>query len=293
MINRRNFLRTASAFAAGSMLLPASLSAKGINPYDIGLQLYTLRTSLERDFSGTLAQLARIGYRQVELYGYDDGKYFGLTVKEVKELLFKYRLRAPSGHYAYGLDEKQIVGSIRNNWEQAIEDARSLGHKYMVLAYLTDKERERLDQYKTLAEWLNMAGQQCQHAGIQLCYHNHDFEFQPLEGELPYDILLSNTEPSLVKMELDLYWITKAGKDPLAYFEAHPGRFPLWHVKDMTAPPANDFAEVGSGIIDFPALFAQQNKAGLKQFFVEQDQSKRNPFASIQMSYEYLSQMKY
>jgi hypothetical protein len=110
MINRRNFLRTASAFAAGSMLLPASLSAKGINPYDIGLQLYTLRTSLERDFSGTLAQLARIGYRQVELYGYDDGKYFGLTVKEVKELLFKYRLRAPSGHYAYGLDREADRG---------------------------------------------------------------------------------------------------------------------------------------------------------------------------------------
>ena len=287
-LKRRTFLRNSALLSAG-LLLPYSLLEARNAPYDIGIQLYTVRQSLERDFAGTLSRLASMGFRQVELYGYQDGSYFGLTVKEVKRLLRRFNMRAPSGHYAYGLDpDKDFNGTIRNGWEQAIDDAVKMGHQFMVLAYLTEAERSKLDRYKRLAEWLNMAGQQCKAAGIQLCYHNHDFEFQELEGELPYDVLLERTEVDLLKMELDMYWITKAGYDPLVYFDKHPGRFPLWHVKDMEKSPERFFAEVGQGSIDFPAIFAQKKKAGLQRFFIEQDESRRNIFDSVQMSREYL-----
>ena len=292
MISRRKFLRTSSLATAGLALPSSKLFSRTPAPYDIGLQIFSLEKHLQKDFVGTLARVASLGYRQVELYDYKDGGYFGLTAKEVKNLLIRFRLRAPSGHYKYGLFE-QYQGTVRNGWEKAIEDAKMMGHKYMVIGWLHPTERDRLDKYKKLAEWLNMAGQQCEAAGIQLCYHNHDFEFWELEGEIPYDVLLERTEFSLMKMEMDMYWVTKAGYDPLAYFEKHPGRFPLWHVKDMEKPPETSFTEVGNGRIDFPAIFAQRKLAGMEQFFVEQDKSKGNMFDSIQTSREYLMQMKY
>lgn len=292
MISRRKFLRNTSLLSAAAILPTSLLQARTPAPYDIGLQLYTVRETLEKDFANTIARVALLGYRQVELYDYKDGGYFGLTAAEVKNLLIRFRLRAPSGHYKYGLFEDH-QGTVRNGWEKAIEDAKMMGHQYMTIGWLHPAERDKIDRYKQLAEWLNMAGQQCEAAGIQLCYHNHDFEFQQLDGELPYDVLLERTEPSLLKMEMDMYWVTKAGFNPLAYFEKHPGRFPLWHVKDMEKPPETSFTEVGNGRIDFASIFAAKKQAGLKQFFVEQDTSKQNMFDSIKISREYLMQMKY
>lgn len=292
MISRRKFLRTSSLLAAGSFLPYSLLQARTVSPYDIGLQLYTVREALEADFANTVARIALLGYRQVELYGYKDGNYFGLKAEEVKNLLIRFRLRAPSGHYDYGLFEDH-QGTIRNGWEKAIEDAKKMGHQYMVLGNLQPQERDKIDRYKQLAEWLNMAGQQCEAAGIQLCYHNHDYEFKEMNGELPYDVILERTEPSLVKMEMDMYWVTKSGFNPISYFEKHPGRFPLWHVKDMQKPPQTGFTEVGNGRIDFASIFAQKRQAGLQQFFVEQDFSDKNMFDSIKLSRENLMQMKF
>ncbi len=292
MTSRRKFLRDTSLLSAAMLLPQIPAWARKLAPYDIGLQLYTVRNMLEKDVSGTLARVASLGYRQVELYGYMNGGYFGLAAKEIKSILIRNNLRAPSGHYKYGLID-DFQGTIRNGWEKAIEDAKMMGHEYMTIGWLHPEERNSIDRYKKLSEWLNMAGQQCQAAGIQLCYHNHDFEFQELEGALPYDILLENTEPGLLKMELDMYWIVKAGYDPLAYFDKHPGRFPLWHIKDMEKSPERFFAEVGYGSIDFASIFAQKKKAGMKRYFVEQDESRRNMFESIQMSREYLLKMEF
>ena len=157
----------------------------------------------------------------------------------------------------------------------------------MVCAYLSADERKGIDDYKYAADQLNIAGERCKKAGIQLCYHNHDFEFIKEGDVLPYDILLA-TDENLVKMEVDLYWITKAGHDPVALFEQHPGRFPLWHVKDMDNTEKKDFTEVGSGIIDFKKIFKQSKKAGMKYFFVEQDKCPGSPFDSITKSIAYI-----
>ncbi|RZK29257.1 MAG: sugar phosphate isomerase/epimerase, partial [Hymenobacter sp.] len=177
---------------------------------------------------------------------------------------------------------------ILHGWDKAVDDAAQIGVKYMVCAYLFDTERGNLDHYKQIADHLNKAGERCKKAGIQLCYHNHDFEFAAQSGKLPYDVLLSQTDKNLVKMELDIYWATKAGHDPVALFKANPGRFPLWHVKDMDKTDKHDFTEVGNGSIDFKRIFAQAKLAGMQYFFVEQDKTPGDPFSSIQQSISYI-----
>ncbi len=172
-----------------------------------------------------------------------------------------------------------------HDWDRAVDDAAAVGVKYMVCAYLSAEERGGLDHYKQLADQFNTAGEKCKKSGMQFCYHNHDFEFEEKDGQLPYNILLNNTNKDLVKMELDLYWATKAKHDPIELFNAHPGRFPLWHVKDMDNTPKQAFTEVGNGVIDFKKIFEQANKAGLKYFFVEQDITPGSPFDSITKKY--------
>ena len=174
-----------------------------------------------------------------------------------------------------------------NDWDKAVDDAAEVGIKYMVCAYLSEEERGDLDQYKKVADQLNIAGERCKKSGIQLCYHNHDFEFKKQGDQYPYDVLLSS-DKNLVKMELDLYWVTKAGQDPIALFKKHPGRFPLWHVKDMDNTPEQAFAEVGSGTIDFKEIFKHKKEAGMKCFFVEQDKCPGDPFDSITKSIKYI-----
>ncbi len=160
-----------------------------------------------------------------------------------------------------------------------------VGQEYAALGYLREEERRSMDDYKRVADLLNSAGEKAKKKGIQLCYHNHDFEFQELEGQLPMYYLLDNTDPELVKMELDLYWITKAKYDIKDFFNKYNGRIPLWHVKDMDA--SGDFTEVGSGSVDFETAFANKEVAGMKHFFVEQDQSN-NPIKSIKKSFDYV-----
>jgi sugar phosphate isomerase/epimerase len=175
-----------------------------------------------------------------------------------------------------------------SEWQKAVDDAATVGIKYMVCAFLSPAERGGLDHYKYVAEQLNKAGETCRKSGIQLCYHNHDFEFIAQDEKLPFDILLNNTDKSLLKLELDLYWVSKAGHDPIALFSRHPGRFPLWHVKDMDNTPKKAFTEVGNGVINFRKIFTQANKAGLQYFFVEQDSTPGSPFDSITKSMQYI-----
>jgi sugar phosphate isomerase/epimerase len=183
---------------------------------------------------------------------------------------------------------QQQKGTMLNDWKRAVDDAATVGIKYMVCAYLSDAERGGLDHYEYVAEQLNKAGEICRKSGIQLCYHNHDFEFVPQEGKLPFDVLLNNTDKGLLKLELDLYWVAKAGHDPIALFNKHPGRFPLWHVKDMDKTAKKAFTEVGNGVINFKKIFSQADKAGLKYFFVEQDITPGSPFDSITQSIRYI-----
>ena len=284
MTSRRNFLTSAALLSAGLLISPSLLA---YNKKYIGLQLYTVREAMAKDPAGTLAQLAKMGYNSVEGATYTGTqKFYGLTPQAFAALLKQNGLVMPSSHYRLGEEPTNgapTLGTMLHEWDRAVDDAAAAGVKYMVCAYLSEPERGNLDHYKYIADQLNKAGERCQKAGIQLCYHNHDFEFVAQNGKLPYDLLLA-TDPKLVKMELDLYWVTKAGRDPLELFKQHPGRFPLWHVKDMAKAAPHSFTEVGNGSIDFKRIFAHANEAGLQYFFVEQDITPGSPFDSAAKS---------
>lgn len=287
MTTRRSFLKTSSVLSAGLVIRPSAFNSK--SPL-IGLQLYTVRDAMDKDPKATLAHVAGIGYNSVEGATYTGTEqFYGMSPSEFKKALKDNGLVMYSSHYRLGEDKmngQQMKGTILHDWDKAIEDANKVGLKYMVCAWLSPEERGTLDHYKKVADDLNVAGEKCKKAGIQLCYHNHDFEFIPEDGKLPYDILLA-TDKNLVKMEMDIYWVKKAGQDPIALFKKHPGRYPLWHVKDMDNTPEHSFTEVGNGIINFKEIFKYKKLAGMKYFYVEQDISK-DPFDSITESIAYI-----
>jgi sugar phosphate isomerase/epimerase len=244
-----------------------------------------------KDPKATLAKVAAIGYNSVEGATYTGTeKFYGMSPKEFKNVLKQNGQVMYSSHYMLGEQEfngKPMQGTILHDWDRAVDDAAEVGLKYMVCAYLMDSERGDLDHYKKVVDDLNKAGERCKKSGIQLCYHNHNFEFVKQGDKYPYDILMS-ADKNLVKMEMDIYWVTKAGMDPLKLFKEYPGRFPLWHVKDMDKTAAKDFTEVGNGIINFKEIFKHKNEAGMKYFYVEQDKTPGDPFVSIKESIDYI-----
>ncbi len=280
MINRRDFLKTSVSAAFGGFLMnnlqarEAPAGAKSLGK--IGVQLYTVRDLMKQDFAGTLKKVAKIGYQEVEFAGYFDNK-----PAEIRKLLDGLGLTAPAVHVGIDL--------LRDKLDATLETAKIIGHKYIVCPWLAPEERT-LEKYKEHAALFNKAGEACKKAGLQFAYHNHDFEFEAQDGKIPYDLLLAETDPKLVQMELDLFWIRKGRHDALAYFEKHPGRFPLCHVKDMTED--EKMVDVGAGKIDFAAIFAQSKQAGLKHYFVEHD-NPGDALQSITTSYQYLKKLKF
>ena len=290
MTSRRVFIKSASALSA-AVFVKGPLTAFASAPV-IGLQLYTVRDAMGTDPLGTLQKVAQIGYNSIENATYTGSeKFYGMDAATYKKVLNENGLVAHSGHYRLGEEQDKgddVKGTILHDWQRAVDDASAVGLKYMVCAYLSTYERGDLDHYKKLADIFNKAGETCKKSGIQFCYHNHDFEFQVQNGVFPYDIILDKTDKNNVKMEVDLYWIKKAGQDPLALFQKHPGRFPLWHVKDMSKEADQSFAAVGTGIIDFKTIFQHKDQAGMKFFFVEQDKCPGSPFDSITQSYKFI-----
>ncbi len=289
MTNRRNFIKLASLASAG-LFIKASCDPSTAKY--IGLQLYTVRDAMAKDPVGTLEKVAKIGYNSLEGATYTGTQqFYGMSATEWKATLNRLNLIMPSNHYLLGqaaMNGQTIKGTISHEWDKAVDDAAAADIKYMVCAFLFESERGTINDYKKLAETFNKAGERCKKSGIQFCYHNHDFEFLPQDGKIPYNILLNETDKDLVKMELDLYWATRAKHDPVELFNQHPGRFPLWHVKDMDKTEKQFFTEVGNGTIDFKRIFKAANKAGLKYFFVEQDVTPGSPFDSIEQSYNYI-----
>jgi sugar phosphate isomerase/epimerase len=288
MTTRRSFIKSTTLASAG-LFVASSFRYK--SSY-IGLQLYTVRDAMQQDPHGTLAKVAQIGYNSVEGATYTGSeKFYGMDAREFSQTLKQHGLIMPSGHYRLGEEKtngQDTKGTLLHDWDKAVEDAAAVGIKYMVCAFLSEQERGDIDHYKKLAEQFNKSAEVCKKAGIQFCYHNHDFEFVEQNGQMPYTIFLDNTDKDLVKMEMDIYWVTKAKQDPFTLINQHPGRFPLWHVKDMDNTPAHAFTEVGSGVIDFKKIFQHAEEAGLKYFFVEQDKCPGSPFDSITKSYNYI-----
>ena len=274
-VSRREFLAAFVALASSGAGGPTTALASRLTP--IGVQLYTVRTLLERDFEGTLAGLAAIGFREVEFAG-----YHGRTPQTVRAALGKAGLVAPSAHVP--------IEAVRDDLSRVLDGALAVGHRYVVVAWLPEPDRT-LDGYRAAADLFNRAGQKASAAGVRFAYHNHAFEFARLDGRKPYDVLLERCEPSYVAFEMDLYWIAQGGQDPLAYFARWPGRFPMVHVKDSTGPPDHRMVDVGAGSISWKAVFARREQAGIRHYFVEHD-APPDPLASVRRSYEYLRRLE-
>ena len=281
-MDRRTFVGSTVAAAVVSRLGWAAAEHK-INK--IGVQLYTVRDLLQKDFEGTLAQVAKIGYKEVEFARYfEHVNELNPAPKKTRQILDADGLSAPSTHVPYS-------ALAPENWSKVIDAGKILGLKYIVNPSIDREVLKQPDGWKRAAETFNRAGAESLKSGIQLAYHNHVEEFKALpDGKLPYDVLLAESDPKLLKMEMDLGWAHMAGADPIAYFKKYPGRFPLVHVKDFDKD--GTMTEVGSGVVDWKAIFAKSNLAGIKHYFVEHDEPKA-PLDSIRTSYQYLEKLSF
>lgn len=313
-MNRRSFLKQSGIGVAAAITMPHFLSCNqgtdtGSPFKNIGIQLYTLRDLLDQDARSVIKQVAKIGYKHVETYGVNvqDSTHWGLIIDELTKLLDDHGLKTYSGHY----DLSKYLSKTSTEPEDLhryVEIAQKLGQKYIVVPIPPVDNLPGLSpsDYQYFAEKLNEAGQITKAAGIKIAYHNHAWELRKFGNNTKgLDIMIAFTDPELVDFELDLFWLAKAGENPLDYFERYPGRFPLWHVKDMDrnfieqldldgedmTNPDNKvkFTEVGNGSIDFANIAAYQDKAGLKYAFVEQDQIYMDDkMVSVRKSYDYI-----
>lgn len=246
MTKRRDFLKNMGVMAAGAVLLPSFKAAAKFAPKkvisDTGIQLYTFRDEMMKDPQGTLKTIADLGIKQVESASSGKGLYYGLTPKEMKQTCKDLGMTLRSAHT--GIDA---------NWQKTIEQAGEAGQEYLVCSSLPFAG-DTVENYQKVAERFNKAGEECQAAGLKFGYHNHDFEFKKDQGYVLYDILLVNTDPELVTMEMDLGWVVAAGYDPLKYFADYEGRFKLWHLKDMKGKNSVEF---GNGKLDIAGIFKQ------------------------------------
>lgn len=283
MTSRRQFIKQGSLLSASLWLGRDGFYAR---ERAIGLQLYTLRNELSKNPQQVIEKVAQLGFKEVETFGYNEGKWFGMTPSVFADLLKQNGLTSPSGHTFPG--GMFLKPGWEDKWKKAVDDSRALGQEYIVIPWLEEPHRHSIDNYKTIAAGLGKAAMVAKAAGLKMAYHNHDFEFLPLENQKGFDVLLNETDPSMVKMELDLYWAVKAGYNPVDLFAGHPGRFALWHIKDMDNTDKKFFTEVGNGVIDFKSIFAREKQSGMTHFFVEQDMCPGSPYDSIAQSIAHL-----
>lgn len=275
-----------SCLAIATLLLAPSFACVA-QKKAVGLQLYSLRVDLPKDLKGTIEKVGKAGFSQVETYGFSiKDQFWGLTPIEFKKLLAANGLTAVSNHFSLG---SYLSDGNTSELKASIAAAKVLGSKYVTIPYLDQSIRKTAADYKKIAAKINVAAKMCKDAGLRLAYHNHDFEFEKFGETTGYQILLNETDKNLVDFELDLYWVARSGNDPLKLFKQNPGRFTMWHVKDMdkTNPALN--AEVGTGSIDWKPIFAAAKLSGMKYFFVEHETNyKPNPIESVAASCDYI-----
>jgi sugar phosphate isomerase/epimerase len=282
MLQRRTFLKNAAALGAITLIEPQRIFAMPVKK-QIGIQLYTIRDLVAEDFIGSMKKLASIGFNTIETAGYKDRKFYGYDPREFNKIVLDLGLNPLSSHSFL----------TPENIAETVEDTNKAGMKYLVQPFIPDGMRTGIDSYKNVAAQLNEMGEVCNPAGITLGYHNHAFEFERMDDLLPYDVLLEETDPGLVAMQLDTYWMVYGGYEPTEYFERYPGRFKLWHVKDMASGENRKTTEVGSGIIDFKQIFKLRKKAGMEALFLEQEEFSMDPWKSLEISCRYLKGLKY
>ncbi len=286
-LSRRNFLTSAAAVAAGSLLASAAKPQHALKA--VGVQLYTVRDIIVNNPEKVLTEISDIGYREAEVTADNMDKIW--------DALIATKLKPVSLHVG-----SDVFKSDLSHLDTVFAAAKMKNFSYVVYPYLPPDERGGLDAIKRLADNLNKASKAAQTSDIKLCYHNHAFEFEPMNGTTPLEVLMKETDPKLVGLELDIFWVVTAGQDPKALLKKYAGRVQLVHLKDRAVPaaphynedvPRSDFKEVGHGAIDIPGVLAVASEVGVKHFFVEQDSTPGNPIASLKQSYEYLHDLKF
>ncbi|SHL10874.1 sugar phosphate isomerase/epimerase family protein [Flavobacterium xanthum] len=286
MIKRREFLIN-TGLALGALAIAPSFAFES-KKKAIGIQLWTLRDTLPKDVKGVLAQVGKAGFCEVETFGYSADKgFFGTSIRDFKMILDDNDLKATSNHFDFNSMIKDGSTDLVQNY---IETANLLGSDYVTVPYIVSELRGTTGySYKKLALQINKVGELCKAGGLKLAYHNHDFEFTKFGSTNGYEILLNETDKNLVDFELDLYWVVRSGNDPLQLFKKYPGRFTMWHVKDMDKVNPDWNAEIGTGTIDFKSIFAQAKLSGMERFFLEHESNyKPNSIESAATSFNYI-----
>lgn len=278
-MNRRNFIKNSALLAAAANF---SFTQTWGQSLPLGVQLFSIRNYVNKDLESTMAKVAEIGYQYVEPAGYNRQNHtiHGKSPKIFADVLSVNNLKAISAHAQFSLAEA----------DACLDDFATLGVKYLVCPSARGESRKSLDGYKKAADELNAIGKKAKERGIIFGYHNHDFEFTKIEGQTPYDILLKNTDPGLVFFQVDIGWMIKSGNSPVEYFKQNPGRFPLWHVRDIDANGVS--VPVGTGKVDFKEIFAHKKQAGLTCGIVETQLSQTEGMQIIERSFQYLQQNK-
>ena len=288
MSTRRNFIKETGILAASLALAPSLSNAFAPRKKAVGIQLYSLRDIIGKDVKGVIEKVAKAGFKEVETYGYApvNGSFWGLSPKAFKALLDANGLYSASGHFAF--DNYVATGNL-DDIKAYVDASNTLGSKYVVAPWLDDKLRKTADDYKRVAERLNVAGELCIKSGLNVGYHNHGFEFDKFGDKTGLDIMLAETDPNLVYYELDLYWAAHAGHNPIDLFKKYPGRFKMWHVKDMDKSNKEWNTEIGKGSIDFKSIFAKAELSGVKHIYLEQETNyKPDLIGSIKASIDYI-----
>ncbi|NQU86813.1 MAG: sugar phosphate isomerase/epimerase [Mariniphaga sp.] len=289
--NRREFLKISAASALGMMVLSplACKSGAGVDKksFGVGLQLYTIRDAMAADAIGSLQKVSDMGYKYVELADYSNGMFYSYAPAEFKKIVNDMGMEILSSH-----TQVEAAGITIDNAAKMADDHAALGAKYCVQPWVEEVDRN-IESYKRMIGDWNVVGSKMKDVGIQFGYHNHNFEFANIDGVIPYyDIFMPEMDADLITMEIDMYWVTKAGQDPVEMFEKYPGRFQLFHFKDMAEKSApfyevvkDDITSVGAGLIDFKRIYAARETAGMKHLFVEDDnQGNGKPFEAIEIS---------
>ena len=287
--NRRDFLKLSVAGLGLVALGPLACAPAAVDrkSFGVGLQLYTIRDAMAADVPGTLKKLSDMGFKNIELANYADGKFYGYIPSEFKKMVNDLGMDIISSH-----TQVEAAGISMENARKMADDHAALGVKYFIQPWVQEQDRNVESYKKMIADW-NQVGLVMKEVGIQFGYHNHNFEFANLDGIVPYyDLFMKEMDPALITMEIDFYWVSKAGQDPVEMFNKYPGRFQLFHMKDMFTKQEpyfdvikDDIAPVGAGVIDFKRILAAKETAGMKYLFVEDDnQGNGKPFETLETS---------
>lgn len=292
-MNRRRFLELSALSTAGLALAPPLFAENARPVKHLGLQLWSVREDMGKDTPGVVKALSKMGYREVEGFGYNEGKMFNMPFLDFVKLLKDNGITMPSSHVmftskSYDAGSKSLTDSAK----KAIDDAASIGQRYVVCPYMADEDRTKIPD---MVKVYQAAGEYAKKAGVRFGYHNHNFEFEKKgpDGRLIVEWLLHEVDPKLMAMEMDIYWVAFAGHNPLDWFRIYPGRWELCHVKDMARSEKRESIEVGDGSIDFPTILGQSAKAGLQYYIVELEAYKTTPMQGVERSRENFLKLRF